>query len=81
MLFGLSVRDNIALGNLDATDVEVRAAAKRACLDTFIARLPQGYDTPVRHRGGLFSGGERQVLDLQRQLAALPPPRSPKPPG
>ncbi|MDP3910462.1 MAG: ABC transporter ATP-binding protein, partial [Gemmatimonadales bacterium] len=68
VLFGLSVRDNIALGNEDATEDAVRAAAQRACLDTLVARLPQGYDTPVRHRGGLFSGGERQRIALARAL-------------
>lgn len=68
VLFGLSVRQNIALGNDDATEDDVRAAAERACLDTFVARLPQGYDTPVRHRGGLFSGGERQRIALARAL-------------
>jgi ATP-binding cassette subfamily B protein len=68
VLFGLTVRENIALGNEHATDEEVRAAAERACLHTLVARLPQGYDTPVRHRGGLFSGGERQRIALARAL-------------
>ncbi|MGH7672797.1 MAG: ABC transporter ATP-binding protein [Gemmatimonadales bacterium] len=68
VLFGLSVRDNIALGNEDATPDQVRAAAERAHLDALIARLPQGDATPVRHRGGLFSGGERQRIALARAL-------------
>ena len=68
VLFGLSVRDNIALGNGGATPDQVRLAAEQACLEDLIRRLPQGYETPVRHRGGLFSGGERQRIALARAL-------------
>ena len=68
VLFGLSVRDNIALGNESATPEQVRLAAERACLTDLIGRLPEGYDTLVRHRGGLFSGGERQRLALARAV-------------
>ena len=68
VLFGLTVGENIALGRDGATPEAVRAAAERAHLDALIARLPQGYDTPVRHRGGLFSGGERQRIALARAL-------------
>jgi ATP-binding cassette subfamily B protein len=68
VLFGLSVGENIALGNEAATPEQVRAAARRACLDTLVGRLPEGYDTRVRRRGGLFSGGERQRMALARAL-------------
>jgi ATP-binding cassette, subfamily B, bacterial len=68
VFFGLSVRDNIALGNEEATAEAVRIAAERARLDALVQRLPEGYDTAVRHRGGLFSGGERQRIALARAL-------------
>lgn len=68
VFFGLSVRENIALGSPDATLEQVRAAAEQASAAAFIERLPQGYDTPVRQRGELFSGGERQRLALARAL-------------
>jgi ATP-binding cassette subfamily B protein len=68
LFFGLSVRHNIALGDEGASLESVQAAARRAHADALITRLPQGYDTPVRHRGGLFSGGERQRIALARAL-------------
>jgi len=68
VLTGLSVRGNIALGLEDADLKDVQAAAAAARAAPFIERLPQGYDTPVRRGGGLFSGGERQRLALARAL-------------
>lgn len=68
VLFGLSVRENIALGNPTATLEEVETAARRANTAALIERLPQGYETPVRQRGALFSAGERQRLALARAL-------------
>jgi ATP-binding cassette subfamily B protein len=68
VFFGLSARDNIALGREDATPEEVRAAARRADAATVIERLPAGYDTPLRRRAGLLSGGERQRIALARAL-------------
>jgi len=68
VLSGLSVRDNIALGRPEASTDAVQAAARTAHISRFIERLPQGYDTPVRRGGELFSGGERQRLALARAL-------------
>jgi len=68
VLSGLSVRDNIALGRPDASMDAVQESAHAAHISRFIERLPQGYDTPVRRGGELFSGGERQRLALARAL-------------
>ena len=61
-LFTGTVADNIRYGKLDATDEEVRAAAKLANADTFIRHLPQGYDTMLTAGGASLSQGERQLL-------------------
>lgn len=66
VLFDDTVRDNIALGRPGATEAEIGAAAEAAAADRFIARLPQGYDTPVGERGTRLSGGERQRITLAR---------------
>ena len=68
VLTGVSVRDNIALGEPGAPLDAVRAAAAQAGVAQFIERLPQGYDTIVRRGGELFSGGERQRIALARAL-------------
>ncbi|MGH7674894.1 MAG: ABC transporter ATP-binding protein [Gemmatimonadales bacterium] len=68
VFFGLSVRDNIALGGEGAGPDEIQAAARRAKASELIERLPEGYDTPLRRRGGLLSGGERQRIALARAL-------------
>ena len=67
-LFNGSVRENIAMGRLGATDDEIVAAAKAACLHEFIMSLPAGYDTIVGERGNRFSGGQRQRLAIARAL-------------
>jgi subfamily B ATP-binding cassette protein MsbA len=67
-LFNGSVRENIAMGKLGATDDEIVAAAKAACLHEFIMSLPAGYDTVVGERGSRFSGGQRQRLAIARAL-------------
>ena len=66
VLFDDTVRDNIALGRPGATEAEIGAAAEAAAADRFIARLPQGYDTPVGERGTRLSGGKRQRITLAR---------------
>jgi ABC-type multidrug transport system fused ATPase/permease subunit len=67
-LFNGTVRDNIGMGKLDATDDEIVAAAKAARLHDFIMTLPAGYDTIIGERGGRFSGGQRQRLSIARAL-------------
>ena len=70
--FDDTIRENIRLGRLDATDAEVEAAARQAELHDFVLTLPQGYDTVVGERGGLLSGGQRQRLAIARALIRKP---------
>jgi subfamily B ATP-binding cassette protein MsbA len=67
-LFNGTVHDNIRMGKLGATDDEIVAAAKAACIHDFIMSLPAGYDTVVGERGSRFSGGQRQRLAIARAL-------------
>lgn len=68
MLFDDTVMENIRLGRRGANDAEVIAAAKAANCDTFVERLPQGYDTPIGENGTRLSGGERQRISIARAL-------------
>ena len=72
-LFTGTIAQNIRFGKLDATDEEVRAAAEAACADSFIRRLPRGYDTPVTADGANLSQGQRQLLAIARVAVADPP--------
>lgn len=72
-LFSASVMDNIRFGRPDATDEEVKAAAKLAYADTFIERLPEKYETVLGERGSGLSQGQRQLLSIAR--AALSDPK------
>ena len=72
-LFTGTVADNIRFGKLDATDEEVRAAARIANADGFIRRLPHGYDTMVTGDGANLSQGQRQLLAIARAAVADPP--------
>ena len=72
-LFSASVLDNIRYGRLDATDEECREAARLVYADSFIRRLPQGYDTILAADGGNLSQGERQLLAIARAAVANPP--------
>ena len=72
-LFTGTVRDNIRFGKLDATDEEIVAAAKLANADSFIRRLPKGYDTILTGDGANLSQGQRQLLAIARAAIADPP--------
>lgn len=72
-LFTGTVAENIRYGKLDATDEEVRAAAKLANADGFIRRLPHGYDTVLTGDGSNLSQGQRQLLAIARAAIADPP--------
>jgi ATP-binding cassette, subfamily B, bacterial MsbA len=67
-LFDDTVRANIAYGRFGAPDEEIEAAARAAAADTFIRRLPQGYDTMVGEHGVRLSGGQRQRLAIARAM-------------
>ena len=68
-----TIRENIAMGNPDATLEEVIAAAKAAHAHSFIKRLPQGYDTVIGEGGGSLSQGQKQLLCIARVMLCLPP--------
>ncbi len=68
LVFDGTIAENIRWGKPDATDAEVRAAAKAADADGFIMRLDSGYDTRVGQRGRLLSGGQRQRLAIARAM-------------
>jgi len=72
-LFTGTIADNIRYGKLDATDKEIREAAKIANADSFITRLPQGYDTMLTADGGNLSQGQRQLIAIARAAIAKPP--------
>lgn len=67
-LFNCSLKENIRLGNPNATDEEVYAAARAACCDEFIARLDKGYDTAAGDAGKRLSGGEKQRIAIARAI-------------
>jgi ABC-type multidrug transport system fused ATPase/permease subunit len=71
-LFSGTIRDNLAFGDPDATDDDVRAAAQAVGAHEFIERLPDGYDTEVGERGGHLSAGQRQLVAFARAAAADP---------
>lgn len=71
-LFSDTIRENIRYGRLDATDEEVERAAKLANADTFIRKLPQGYDTVLTAEGNNLSEGQRQLLTIARAILAEP---------
>ena len=68
-----TVRENIAYGKPDATNEEIVAAAKAAHADSFIRRLPDGYDTVIAEDGGNISQGQKQLLCIARVMLCLPP--------
>ena len=72
-LFTGTILDNIRFGNLDATDDECIRAAKLANADSFIRRLPEGYQTMIHNDGSNLSSGQRQLLAIARAAVADPP--------
>lgn len=73
LLVAGSIRDNIRMGNLDASDAEIEEAACGAQIHTAIAEMPAGYDTAIGEAGGRLSGGQRQRLAIARALVRKPP--------
>ena len=68
-----TIRENIVMGKPDATDEEIIAAAKASHADSFIRRLPNGYDTFITEDGGSLSQGQKQLLCITRVMLCLPP--------
>jgi ATP-binding cassette, subfamily B, bacterial len=68
VVFGMSARENIRYGRPDASDDDVRSAAKAAHIDEFLTSLPQGYDTVFGERGVTLSGGQRQRIAIARAI-------------
>ncbi len=71
-LFSISIADNIRVGRPEASDDDVRAAARAAQAEDFVLALPEGYDTVVGERGFTLSGGQRQRLAIARALVMDP---------
>lgn len=71
-LFSGTIKENIRYGKPDATDAEIREAAVMANADTFIRRLPHGYDTLIAENGGNLSQGQRQLLAIARVILSKP---------
>ncbi len=72
-LFSASIRDNIAYGKPDATDEEIRKAARTAGADFFIQTMPDGYDTIINENGDNLSQGQKQLLCIARLMLVKPP--------
>jgi ATP-binding cassette subfamily B protein len=71
-LFGGTIRENIAYGNLDATEEQILEAARATYVDRFVHSLPHGYDTVIDDEGGTVSAGEKQLLTIARAFLANP---------
>ena len=71
-LFAGTIRDNIAYGNLDASDEQIMAAAKATYVDRFVHSLPDGYDTVINDEGSNVSAGEKQLITIARAFLANP---------
>jgi ATP-binding cassette subfamily B protein len=71
-LFGGTIGENIAYGDLEADDEAVHAAARAAYVDRFVHSMPEGYDTPVDDEGGVISAGEKQLLTIARAFLSDP---------
>jgi len=71
-LFPRSIKENIAFGRPDATDLEIQRVAELAQVDSYVKNLPQGYDTKVGERGTRLSGGQRQRIAIARVFLTNP---------
>jgi ATP-binding cassette subfamily B protein len=71
-LFSGTIRDNIAYGNLNATEAQIRAAAEATYVDRFVHSLPDGYDTHIDDEGSTVSAGEKQLITIARAFLADP---------
>lgn len=71
-LFSGTVRENIRYGRLDATDAEIKAAAKKVSADIVVGKLEEGYDSNVGESGGRLSTGEKQLISFARAILADP---------
>jgi ATP-binding cassette subfamily B protein len=71
-LFGGTIRDNLAYGNPDATDEQIREAARVTYVDRFVHSLPDGYDTVINDDGDNISAGEKQLVTIARAFLADP---------
>ena len=71
-IFSGTIYDNIRYGRLDATEEEIREAAKIVCADEFISEMKDGYMTEVNERGSKLSGGQKQLISLARTLLSDP---------
>ena len=71
-LFGGTIRDNIAYGNLEATEEQILEAARATYVDRFVHSLPDGYDTVIDDEGTSVSAGEKQLLTIARAFLADP---------
>ncbi len=71
-LFGGTIRDNLAYGNPDATDEQIRHAARVTYVDRFVHSLPDGYDTVINDEGDNISAGEKQLITIARAFLADP---------
>ncbi len=71
-LFGGTIRENIAFGNLEATEDQILEAARATYVDRFVHSLPDGYDTLIDDEGGTVSAGEKQLLTIARAFLADP---------
>jgi ATP-binding cassette subfamily B protein len=71
-LFDATIEENIRMGRWDATDEEVRKAARLARADEFVSRLHDGYQTPVTRAGASFSGGQVQRIAIARAIICNP---------
>ncbi len=71
-IFSGTIKDNILYGKLDATDQEIISASKTVCADSFIKKMPGGYETEVKERGNLLSQGQKQLISFARTLISDP---------